>query len=111
MFDANPSDFRNIPFGMCASQLSIVRPTIRKGMPWWRKYAAIESPYGPAPMMAVFSMVLTNLSSGGREFGSRLARGFEQIYEGSSDHITPSCDQDSRTLQFPEARQGPFKSM
>src|SRR5580704_386322 len=56
MSEANPSDFSIIPFGMCASQLSIGRPKTRKGIPLRRKCAATESPYGPAPMIAVLSM-------------------------------------------------------
>src|SRR5271154_6273844 len=56
MFDAKPSDLSIMPFGMCARQLSIGRPKIRNGMPLRRKCAATESPYGPAPMIAVLSM-------------------------------------------------------
>ena len=33
-----------MPFGMCASQLSIARPKIRNGTPLCRKWAATESP-------------------------------------------------------------------
>src|SRR5271166_4830006 len=56
MSEAKPSDLSIMPFGMCASQLSIGRPKMRNGMPLRRKCAAIESPYGPAPMMAVFNI-------------------------------------------------------
>src|ERR1700728_5388083 len=56
-----------MPFGMCASQLSMGRPKMRNGMPRRRKCAAIDSPYGPAPTIAVFSIVLRKRpSSGGK---------------------------------------------
>jgi hypothetical protein len=32
------------------------RPKIRKGIPRFRRCAPIESPYGPAPIIAVFSI-------------------------------------------------------
>jgi hypothetical protein len=43
-------------FGMCNSQLSIGRPKMRNGMPWPRRWAAIERPYGPAPTIAISVM-------------------------------------------------------
>ena len=58
MSEAKPSDLSIMPFGMCASQLSIGRPKMRNGMPLRRKCAAIDSPYGPAPIIAVFSIIL-----------------------------------------------------
>src|SRR5580700_3632125 len=56
MFEANPSDLSIMPFGMCASQLSMGRPKMRNGMPRPRKCAAMESPYGPAPTMTFSNM-------------------------------------------------------
>src|SRR5579872_4289211 len=52
-----------MPFGICASQLSIVRPNMRNGIPRRRKCAAMESPYGPAPTMAISNMGLKPNSS------------------------------------------------
>src|SRR6266566_3186824 len=54
MLEAKPSDLSIMPLGMCASQLSMGRPKMRNGIPRWRKCAAIESPYGPAPTTAIF---------------------------------------------------------
>src|SRR5579863_7614446 len=59
MSEAKPSDLSIMPIGMCASQLSMGRPKMRKGMPRCRKCAATESPYGPAPMIAVLSITLS----------------------------------------------------
>src|SRR4029077_17643960 len=56
MLEAKPSDLSIMPFGMCANQLSIGRPKMRNGIPLRRRCAATESPYGPAPMIAVLSM-------------------------------------------------------
>src|SRR3984885_4303565 len=53
MFEAKPSDFSFMPFGMCPIQLSIGRPKMRNDIPRLRRCAAIESPYGPAPIIAV----------------------------------------------------------
>src|SRR5580704_11499288 len=67
MFEAKPSDLSIMPFGMCDSQLSMGRPKIRNGTPLRRRCAATDSPYGPAPMIAVLSMseemLLYDLSS------------------------------------------------
>jgi hypothetical protein len=57
-----------MPLGMCANQLSIGRPKMRKGMPRRRKCAAIESPYGPAPIIAVFRIVLKKRPSSGEKY-------------------------------------------
>src|SRR5439155_25692428 len=52
MLDAKPSDLSIMPLGICDSQLSIGRPKARHAIPRWRKCAATDSPYGPAPMIA-----------------------------------------------------------
>src|ERR1700733_2850502 len=63
MFEAKPSDFSIMPFGMWAAQLSIRRPKMRNDIPRVRKCAAIESPYGPAPIIAVSIIGLRKLLS------------------------------------------------
>lgn len=50
MWEAPQFDRRHIPLGMCLSQNDIGLPKTRVSMPDTRKYAAAESPYGPAPM-------------------------------------------------------------
>ena len=55
MPEAYGSDFRFMPTGMCASQVSIVLPTMRCAMPSALRCAEIESPNGPAPMIRTFS--------------------------------------------------------
>src|SRR5580692_4272214 len=55
-FEAKPSDLRHIPLGMWDNQLSMGRPKMRNGMPWPRRWAARESPYGPAPTIAISVM-------------------------------------------------------
>src|ERR1700730_6252837 len=41
-----------MPFGMCPSQNCIVSPTIRYSMSRAPIWAAMDNPYGPAPMIA-----------------------------------------------------------
>lgn len=52
MFEAAGVDLRSIPSGMWSRQLTMGSPKTRTGMPRARRWAAVDSPYGPAPMTA-----------------------------------------------------------
>lgn len=50
--EAKPSDFNRMPFGIWVSQVCMGLPKMRKLTPRGGRWAAMESPYGPAPTIA-----------------------------------------------------------
>jgi hypothetical protein len=52
-----PFSVRSMPLGMCPSQNCIGSPIIRCSMSLARRCAAIDNPYGPAPIMAMSELL------------------------------------------------------
>src|SRR5690242_4729145 len=75
--DHDPRDFRSIPFGISFSQLCIGMPKTRCSSPRPLKWAAIDNPYGPAPITDMFVLFGTRrfllVASNSRHLSDRLA--------------------------------------
>src|SRR4030095_11266182 len=96
--EASRGERKSMPWGIWCAQKSIGSPKIRTAIPRAFRWAAADSPYGPAPIIVTSHAVIDSLTAWSRSKAHNI-------------HLHEPIRPCSPHLQLHRARQGAFSSL